>query len=50
MTDIEALQITLDLAVQNMIDEQDNPEEFKRQDKATDIVADMIEARSVVKE
>lgn len=37
----EAIQIVLDLAVQNMCEEQENPEEYKRQDKAVGKVMDL---------
>lgn len=37
----EALQITIDLAKQNVIDIRDEPEEHARQMEAIDIVEDM---------
>lgn len=46
MTQAEALRIVLDLAVQNIIDPFDNEEEYSRQDEATEIVSEMLEAMS----
>jgi hypothetical protein len=37
----EALQIVLDLARQNVIDQEDNPEENARQTQAIDIIEDL---------
>lgn len=45
MNEVEALQIVLDLAVQNMADENDHPKEYARQEKAILIVQSMTEDR-----
>lgn len=44
MTIQDALQIVLSLAVKHMADENEHPEEFDRQDKATDMVSGLIDA------
>ncbi len=39
---VDAFQLVLELAKQNIIDEHDNPEEHKRQTEACELVEDYI--------
>ena len=45
MTYREALELVLELAEQNVIEYDDNPEEYERQMEAIDVVVDFINNR-----
>lgn len=43
MTDIEAMDIVLDLALQNVVSEEDNPDQHNRQMQAMSIVEKILD-------